>query len=99
MPKKYKTYIKPVWVEKNRTLHTIHNGEEEYLWKGPDDILDPAKTMKYLAKKPSDDILKAEKLEVPIEDLIGWELLDTRVRSDLLKWKRLLKNKEKKYAK
>jgi hypothetical protein len=95
----FRRLLKSVWVESNRTLHTLHNGEEEYLWTGADDALELDEAIKNLAKRPSDDITKAEKLEVPVEDLIGWTILDTRIESQLLEWKRLLRIKEKKHAK
>jgi hypothetical protein len=98
--RKYKTYLEPVWVESARVLHpttvkfwitTINNEEKEYLWRGPDDVLEFNETTKYLAKRPSDDMTKAEKLDVPVEDLIGWTILDTRIESQLLEWEKLKK--------
>ena len=83
---------KLVWVEDRKALHMLNSREEEYLWRGADDVLESDGVMEYLTKAPSDDITKAEKLDVPVEDLIGWTILDTRIESQLLEWKRLLKD-------
>ena len=90
----FRRLLKSVWVE-----NKLYNGEDAYLWTGADDALELDEAIKNLAKRPSDDITKAEKLEVPVEDLIGWTILDTRIESQLLEWKRLLRIKEKKHAK
>ena len=88
----WRKLLKSVWVEDHKTLHILNNGEEEYLWRGADDVLESDGVIEYLTKLPSDDITKAEKLDVPVEDLIGWTILDTRIESQLLEWKRLLKD-------
>jgi hypothetical protein len=89
--RKYKTYLKPVWVEDRKALHMLNSREAEYLWRGADDVLESDGVMEYLTKVPNDDITKAEKLDVPVEDIIGWTILDTRIKSQLLKWKKLKK--------
>ena len=91
--KKWEIYQESVWIEGDPPCRFFDRSDEEYLWSGPEDSLDDTEV--HLNKPPDMDISSAEKLEAPLDNIMGWLVFDTRKEKQLLEWKKLKKNRRK----